>query len=134
MVRSRQCKWQGYFPTPWKVFSTAICGVVDSPTAAAYERHALGDHRSASYQEKVARSFGVKEAAYKAPLVALGVPRDEVDRLWNNRLGAVNQAAYVLAALRSRFSDAHGGQPSPRELVQRALDLGVFATRALLGA
>jgi len=113
---------------------TAICGVVDSLTAAAYEKNALGNHRDASYQERVVRSFSVKEAAYKAPLAANGVPPDEVDRLWNNQRGAVNQAAYVLGALRRYFSDAHGGQAAPREVVQRALDVGVFLTRSLLGA
>ncbi len=112
---------------------TAICGVVDSLTAAAYEQHKLGDHRGTSYRERITRSFNVKEAAYKAPLAAIGVPQHEVERLWQNQRGAVNQAAYVLAVLRSRFSDAHGRQPAPREVVQRALDVGVFVTRNLLG-
>lgn len=113
---------------------TAICGVVDSLTAAAYEQHGLGNHVNASYQERVARSFATKESAYKAPLEAQGMPRGDVERLWHNQRGAVNQAAFVLAALRSRFSDAHGGQATPPEVVQRALDVGVFVTRSLLGS
>lgn len=113
---------------------TAVCGVVDSLTAAAYEAHGLGDHVGASYQERVARSFATKEAAYRAPLDARGIPKHDIDLLWHNQRGAVNQAAYVLAALRGHFSDAHGGHPTPPEVVQRALDVGVFVTRSLLGA
>lgn len=111
---------------------TAICGVVDSLTAEAYAQHGLGNHTDAKYQERVARSFDVKETAYKQALAAHGVPQAEVNILWQNERGAVNQAAYVMARFRSNFSDAHGAQAASREMVQRALDIGTFLTRSLL--
>ncbi len=58
---------------------------------------------------------------------------DEINKIWNNHRGAVNQAAYVLGAFRREYSDAHGVQNAEPELVQRAIDCAVFIIRSIGG-
>jgi len=111
---------------------TAICGVVDSLTAAIYESHDLGNLYAATYQERVARAFSVIEQGYRARLADAGLSENEVALLWQNHRGAVNHAAYVLGKYRQAFADAHGAQPTPPTIVQPVLDCAVFIVRSLL--
>lgn len=110
---------------------TAICGLVDSITEKVYSQKSLGDHRTASYQERVSKAFRALESEFKAPLSSL--LDEEKNRIWNNHHGSVNQAAYVLGAFRREYSDVHGVQGAAPELVQRAIDCAVFIVRSIGG-
>lgn len=111
---------------------TAICGVVDHLTAQVYNQQGLGDHRSDSYQQRVKRAFGALEGAYRDPL-AQKLSVGEAGRLWQNHLSAVNQAGYVLGTFRREYSNAHGVQSAPPQVVQRAIDCAVFIVRSIVG-
>ncbi|MFZ3136143.1 MAG: hypothetical protein WA126_01990 [Thermodesulfovibrionales bacterium] len=111
---------------------TAICGVVDSLTEEQYTNNSLGNHRDASYQERVSKSFSALETSYRRPLDSVAdLLTEEKNRLWHNHKQAVNQAAYILASFRREFSDAHGPQAAPPELLQRAMDCAVFIVRSI---
>jgi hypothetical protein len=110
---------------------TAICGLVDSITEKVYSQKSIGDHRTASYQERVSKAFKALESEFQAPLSSLSA--EETKRIWNNHYGSVNQAAYVLSAFRREFSDVHGVQSAAPELVQRAIDCAVFIVRSIGG-
>ena len=110
---------------------TAICGLVDAITEKVYSQKSLGNHRTDQYQERVSKAFRALESEYKTPLNSL--KEDQINRIWNNHLGAINQAAYVLGAFRREYSDAHGAQSAASELVQRAIDCAVFVCRSLGG-
>lgn len=110
---------------------TTICGLVDSVTESVYLQKTLGNHRSDSYQQRVSKAFKALEFQFKTPLISLKA--EEREKIWDNHRGAVNQAAYVLASLRSGYSDAHGIQNAPPELVQRAIDCAVFIVRSIYG-
>lgn len=108
---------------------TSICGVIDSLTEEQYSAHSLGNHRDDSYQERVSKSFTALEPAYRRPLDISSLLPEEKNRLWHNHRQAINQAAYVLASFRREYSDAHGPQHAPPELLQRAIDCAVFIVR-----
>lgn len=110
---------------------TAICGVVDSLTEEQYAAHNLGNHRTDPYQTRISKTFTALEQAFRDPLDGSKLSAEEIDRLWNNHKGAVNQAAYVLASFRREFSDAHGPQDAPLRLLQRAMDCAVFIVRSV---
>lgn len=110
---------------------TAICGVVDTITEEQYTVHSLGNHRDDSYQGRVSKTFSSLESVYRRPLDGTGLSTEEINRLWHNHRQAVNQAAYVLASFRREFSDAHGPQNTPPELLQRAMDCAVFIVRSI---
>lgn len=108
---------------------TAICGLVDSLTEKVYSQKSLGDHRTASYQERVSRAFKAFENEFQAPLYSLAGEKRNL--IFNNHHGSINQAAYVLGAFRREFSDVHGVQSAAPELVQRAIDCAVFIVRSI---
>jgi hypothetical protein len=110
---------------------TAICGLVDVITEKVYSQKLLGNHRTDKYQERVAKAFRALESEFKTPISSLRA--DEIDKIWKNHFSAVNQAAYVLAAFRREYSDAHGAQNAEPELVQRAIDCAVFIIRSISG-
>jgi hypothetical protein len=110
---------------------TSICGLVDDITQKVYSQKPLGNHRLDSYQERVSKAFRALENEYKAPLSSL--KDTEINKIWNNQFGAVNQAAYVLGAFRREYSDAHGVKNAAPELVQRAIDCAVFIIRSIGG-
>lgn len=112
---------------------TAICGAVDSQTGAIYADKNLGDHKAASYQERISNSFRACETQFKASLQSPTLPADEVTRIWNNYRGAISQAGYVLGAFRREYSDVHGPKNPPPHLVQSAVDCAVFILRSLNG-
>jgi len=110
---------------------TAICGVVDKLTEDLYSQHQLGDHKKDSYQQRVVKSFGVLESAYRLPMDATKIDLDEKNKIWQNHKGAVNQSGYLLGAFRREYADVHGANNAPPELVQRALDCAVFLVRSI---
>ncbi len=110
---------------------TAISGLVDVITKTVYLQKSLGNHKTASYQEKVTKAFRALEKEYKESLS--GLKSDEVTRIWNNHHKAVSQAAYVLGAFRREYSDVHGVKNAAPELVQRAIDCAVFIIRSISG-
>jgi hypothetical protein len=112
---------------------TAVCGLVDGITEQLYREHNLGNHRDASYQERISRAVTVHEGAFKDPLRGTSLAAEEIDRLWKNFRQACNQAGYVLGSFRREFSDAHGPAPAPPSLIQRAIDCAVFIVRVLIG-
>lgn len=110
---------------------TAVCGLVDSITEKAYDIKILGNHRDASYQERVAKSFRALETEFKTPLSS--IDEDSKNKMWNNHCGSINQAAFVLGMFRSKYSDVHGVQDAAPQLVQRAIDCAVFIIRSIDG-
>ncbi len=109
---------------------TSICGAVDRQTADLYDSAPLGDHASASYQERVSKAFGALEEGYLQPLCVAGLEQDEAKRVWENHRKAVSQAAYVLGSYRRQFSDVHGKAQPPQPFAQAALDCAVFILRS----
>jgi hypothetical protein len=112
---------------------TSICGAVDQITERVFSTKALGNHKDASYQERISRSFAALEGEYCRPLKQTKHPSGDVKLIWENHRKSVAQAGYVLAALRREFSDAHGQQNAPREFVQKSLDCAVFILRSFCG-
>jgi len=110
---------------------TAICGAVDLLTEHYYKECNLGNHRLASYQKRISSSLSTLEDEFKGVLLSADLPEDEANLLWQNFKGAVNQAAYVLGSFRREYSDAHGFQDAPAQIVQRAIDTAVFIIRSL---
>jgi len=51
--------------------------------------------------------------------------------MWQNYRGAVNQAAFVLGALRRNANDVHGLSDRPPSLVRHAIDCGTFIIRSI---
>jgi hypothetical protein len=111
---------------------TAICSVVDSATERIYASEGLADHRSDSYQQRVSRAFATRQRVVVHSLAGGGLADVEVERIWQNLKGSVNQAAYVLAAFRREISDVHGSANASTALVQRSLDSAIFILRSLL--
>lgn len=111
---------------------TSICGAVDSLTEDVYQTYDLGDHRDASYQERVAKSIDVFEVEYKRTLEETNLSDRQINIFWQNHRGSVNQAGYVLGACRREFSDVHGEQNSSSIFVKRALDCAVFIIRTII--
>ncbi len=112
---------------------TSICGAVDQITERVFLSKTLGDHKAASFQERISKSFAASEAEYCNPLQLSGVSVTEVRQIWENHKKSVSQSAYVLGAFRRLYSDAHGQQNAPRELVQKSLDCAVFILRSFSG-
>ena len=109
---------------------TSVCGAVDKITEKLYSEKNLGDHKEASYQERVSKAFATLETAYCEPLIAKRVVPNEAKLVWENHKKAVSQTAYVLGAFRRLYSDAHGEQDAPAEFVQKSLDCAVFIIRS----
>lgn len=112
---------------------TSVCGAVDQITEQVYSNKVLGDHKAASFQERISKSFAASEAEYCNPLQLSGLPENEVRQIWENHKKSVSQSAYVLGAFRRLYSDAHGQQIAPREFVQKSLDCAVFILRSFCG-
>jgi len=112
---------------------TSICGAVDQVTERVFAAKSLGDHKAAAYQERISKSFAASEAEYCEPLQRSGVRPEEVKLIWENHKKSISQAAYVLAAFRREYSDAHGQQNAPTEFVQKSLDCAIYILRSFSG-
>jgi hypothetical protein len=113
---------------------TAICGAVDSQTETIYAKNNLGDHKAASYQERISKSFSSMEGSFKAALQSPAPTQDDLKLIWSNHQKAISCAGYVLGAFRRDYSDVHGAKDAPKQLVQSALDCAVFIIRSLQNA
>jgi hypothetical protein len=98
---------------------TTIVGLVDETTENIWAAHDLGDHKLASYHERVVKAHTTHEAAFRASLT--GMDDGEAGRTWDAQKRAVNGAGEVLAAYRRNYADVHGAKPSDAELVEAAL-------------
>jgi len=93
---------------------TAACGAIDSVTEDIYQRYGLGNHRTASFEERVTRSL--------TAMGMLGRLSNELQEIgWDQKKGeelcerlgkAIAHNAFVMATLRSKMSDAHGSKPT----------------------
>ncbi len=110
---------------------TAVCSAVDNVTNKMYATHDLGNPHDDSYQQRASRSFSALETAYRQRLAEANVKEAELNQMWQNYRGAVNQAAYVMGALRRNASDVHGISNCPPELVRHAIDCGTFIIRSI---
>ena len=111
---------------------TSICGTVDILTEDIYSKSNLGDHKSASYHERISKSIKTKENEYKLILTSFGVIQDETNTIWHNHSKSISQAGYVLGAFRREFSDTHGTKKSTPDISQKALDTAVYIIKSLL--
>ena len=109
---------------------TAICGVVDQLTQLYFQHYNLGNHKDASYGERVTKSYQAIGDHFQNQLVTHGVDSNKAKMVWQNQLKSVGQAGFVLASYRQEFSDAHGGL-GPKQYVQRSMDCAVFIVRCL---
>lgn len=110
---------------------TAVCSALDNVTNRIYVSHNLGSSHDDSYQQRAARSFSALEGAYRQRCAEGGIEEEESNRMWQNYKGAVNQAAFVLGALRRNASDVHGLPNCPPSLVRHAIDCGTFIIRSI---
>ena len=110
---------------------TAVCSALDTVTNHLYEVHGLGNPHNDSYQQRVSRSFAVLEAAYRGRFGQMTNDGSEVNKLWQNYRGAINQAAYVMGSFRRNASDVHGVSGCPPELIRHAIDSGTFIIRSI---
>lgn len=110
---------------------TAICSGLDTVTNHLYKLHNLGNPHDDSYQQRVSRSFAVLETVYRERFGQMTDDGNEVNKLWQNYRGAINQAAYVMGSFRRNASDVHGVSACPPELIRHAIDSGTFIIRSI---
>lgn len=109
---------------------TAVCSALDQVTGCIYTKFRLGNRNDDSYQQRASRCFSALEKEYRAHYLAASIEESEINRLWQNYKGAINQAAYVLGSLRRNASDVHGFSNCPPPLVRHAIDCGTFIIRS----
>jgi hypothetical protein len=93
---------------------TAACGAIDSVTEDIYQRYNLGNHRTASFEERVSRSLtamGIIGRLSKQ-LQETGWDQKKGEELCERLGKAIGHNAFVMATLRSKMSDAHGSKPT----------------------
>ncbi|GBD98046.1 hypothetical protein BMS3Abin07_00053 [bacterium BMS3Abin07] len=122
--------YRRYAQSDYSGAMTSICSAVDSLTTEVYQQHDLGSPHDDSYQKRANRSFLALESQIKANLSAGHLAADEIERVWKNYKGSLNQAAYVLGSFRRNSSDVHGVTECPPELVRHAIDCGTFIVRS----
>lgn len=112
---------------------TAACGAVDSTTSKAYSAYDLGNHRHASFQERVVKSLRASGAykAFENELVELGWLPDDAQMLAKNVKSALNHGAYVLQKIRSDMSDVHGSHPTIEAVVYDSVKWAAIIVRLL---
>lgn len=111
---------------------TSICGAIDMLTENIYSKSNIGDHKSASYSERIGKSIKTKENEYKIVLTSFGISVSDSNLIWNNHSKSISQAGYVLGAFRREFSDVHGTKKLTTSISQKALNNAVFIIRSLL--
>lgn len=93
---------------------TAACGAIDSATGDVYQRYGLGNHRTASFEERVSKSLA---AVGTLPRLAkelqdIGWEQKKAEELCERLGKAIAHNALIMATLRSKMSDAHGSKPA----------------------
>ena len=110
---------------------TAVCSALDNVTNHMYAIYGFGNPHGDSYQQRACRSFAALEDEYRQRFAEAEIEEVELSRMWQNYRGAINQAAYVMGALRRNASDVHGISNCPPGLVRHAIDCGTFITRSI---
>ena len=110
---------------------TAVCSALDDVTTRMYASFNLGSPHKDSYQQRATRSFSSLEDAYRQRFAEAEIKDKELNQMWQNYRGAVNQAAFVLGSLRRNVSDVHGLSICPPSLVRHAIDCGMFIIRSI---
>lgn len=110
---------------------TAVCSAVDNVTNHIYANQNWDNPHDDSYQQRACRSFSALKTAYRQRFAEAGVSEAELNRMWQNYRGALNQAAYVMGVLRRNASDVHGISNCPSGLVRHAIDCGTFIIRSI---
>lgn len=108
---------------------TTIVGLVDETTGNIWAAHGLGDHKTASYHERIVTGQATREAGFRASLA--GMDAGEADRTWHAQRRAVNGAGEVLAAYRRNYADVHGAKSPDAELVEAALHAAALVIYSL---
>jgi len=109
---------------------TAICGIIDYITEEIYKKENIGNHKDASYHERVAKSLNTYEHSFKTNLRIENIEEKDIKLLWDNFSKSVKNAGYVLGAVRRDFSDAHGINEAPPEFLQIAINCAIFILRS----
>jgi hypothetical protein len=108
---------------------TAIVGVVDETTQAIWAAHNLGDHKAASYHERVVKAHATRETRFRQSLVEMDTA--EAGRTWNEQRRPINGAVEVLAAYRRNYAHVHGAKSFDAELVEAALHAAALVIYSL---
>ncbi len=111
----------------------AACAAVDAVTSKTYQLKNLGNPGPASFQERVSRSFKATDAfgEVERQLVELGWEQQDARIFADNVRGSLNQAAYIMQALRSKMGDVHGTKPILKPLVFDSIKWATLIVRFL---
>jgi len=112
---------------------SAACGAVDTMTTRIYAEKQLGDSGSASFQEKVRKSFAVQGTftMLEKELAELGWNQNDTGMFKQNLTGALNQGAFVMQKLRSEMGDVHGTKSILKPLVFDSIKWATLIIRML---
>ncbi|SHF19881.1 hypothetical protein SAMN02745206_01527 [Desulfacinum infernum DSM 9756] len=110
---------------------SSACAAIDSVTSKIYIKKDLGDHGSASFQEKCKKSIQALCVMDKIKNDLKELGWKEVDIFVKNLEGSLNQAAYVMQSLRSKMGDVHGTKPTLKPLVYDSLKWASLILRIL---
>ncbi len=113
---------------------SSACAAVDSVTKRVYRDKNLGDiNESRSFQERCNKSLetvGVFKAIDQQ-LIEIKWKSSNITQFKNNLKQSLNQAAYVMQALRSNMSDVHGTKPVIKPLVFDSIKWSQIIVRLL---
>jgi hypothetical protein len=108
---------------------TTIVGLVDTTTEDIWAAEGLGDHKKASYHQRVVAAYGTREGWFMGSLG--GMDASEAARTWDAQRRGVNGASDVLAAYRRNYADVHGPKAADPLLVQSALHAAAYVIYSL---
>jgi hypothetical protein len=113
---------------------SASCGALDSVTDSIYQEFDLGDHKNASFQERIKKSIDAIGAKDKLimELQEIGWGESDFKPLSFNLEGSLNQAAFVMQKLRSKMGDVHGTKPVFSALVYDSIKWSLLLLRILV--
>ena len=95
---------------------TAACGAVDVLMQQLYQAHEFGDPGQTAFAAKVntvVQRLRVFEQI-QDDLIALGIERDDAERIITDMKKVTNHAAQALQTLRRTMGDVHGSRPALR--------------------
>ena len=112
---------------------SACCGAVDTITEKIFQKYDLGDHKSASFQERISKSLKALEIkdSLENELTGVGWSTNEINIFVNNLVGSLNQASNVMQKLRANMSDVHGTKPVIKALVFDTIKWSAILLRIL---
>ena len=108
---------------------TTIVGLVDETTEGIWVAQGIGDHKAASYHQRVVKAHATCEPPFLASLT--GMDAAEATRTWDAQRRAVNGAGEVLAAYRRNYADVHGSKSPDAKLVEAALHAAALVIYSL---